>query len=322
MAFKRHRGYDESIGMKVIATGLPRFSNLAVDFLRAHGDPSDRFLALDPCTRNSKLRYLFELPTAQALMTFWGFLSDDDHRTFALKTALRMRKHVLQCWVGTDVIVAQGSAVVFAPFRDNCIHLCEAEWTRDELAELGVAARVLPRFPFSDGIPSDSEISTSGRFEILAYVGAGREDFYRLPDLIRLACEFPEVMMKACGTVPSDVLLPANLQAIGWVDDMRGLYRDCAVFIRIPQHDGFSYSVREALSWGCEVIASYPYEYCRHAPDYGSLRDHVQALKEGFENGGLRPNLAGREYVLREFDAERVFERLLPFLSGAHGGAN
>ncbi len=147
-----------------------------------------------------------------------------------------------------------------------------------------------------------------------SYVGAGREEFYGLPKLIRLALEFPDVSFKVCGITSSDVSLPTNLEPLGWVEDMNRLYRGCAAFVRIPQHDGFSYSVREALSWGREVIASYPYEHCRHAPDYASLRDHVQTLRLSFARGELRPNVSGREYVLREFNAERVFERLTPFL--------
>lgn len=301
--------------MNVVALGLPRFSTLAVQFLEARAGASSRFVAVDPATRGEKLRCLLRIARADTVLCFWGVVSRSDNRARLLQIALRLRKRVVQLWMGTDVLEAARVQDVYPPFVERCIHLCEAEWTRDELRELGIEALVVPRFPFAKPTPALEDTTMPAGFRVLAYVAAGREDFYRLADLVRLAEECPTVPFSVSGIDRWEDPLPPNVRLLGWVADLDPFFARATVFVRIPRHDGFSYSVREALAWGRHVVASYPYRECRHAPDYASLRDHVTTLKQLFDAGELGTNRPGREYVLREFDADRVYAQLAPYLS-------
>lgn len=298
--------------MKVLVTGLPHFAPRIARFLSAETNGSARFVPIDTATRRGRLRFFLELPTADTVLRYWGTVSESR----ALELALRLGKHVVQFWAGTDVLWAQeafGAGAVSQPFVHECIHLCESPWTRDELAELGVSADVVPLSPTEDAVPADA-IRDPQTFRVLAYVGQDREEFYRLPDLVRLAGELPEVRFSVTGLAATDALLPSNLELLGWLDDPTPLYRACATLVRLPVHDGYSFSVREALTWGRHVVSSYPYPHCRHAPDYETLRSHVVALKTSFDRGELRANREGREFVLREFEPGTVARQLVRYL--------
>jgi hypothetical protein len=252
---------------------------------------------------------MLEIGSADAVLVNWGTLI----RSRAFDLAFRLRKRVVQYWVGTDVldaleVVQRGMA--HPPYLEHCVHICEAAWTQEELSRIGIRAEVMPVGGMSSIAPNATELSEPREFSILGYVGQERPDFYGLPSFIALAEAFPDVPFTLAGIASAPVPLPPNLQLLGWSDGEFRLYRDCAVFVRIPEHDGSSYSVREALTWERHVVASYPYPHCRHAPDYETLQAHVDDLRTQFASGRLAPNRDGREFVLREFDDRKVAEGL------------
>jgi hypothetical protein len=298
--------------VKVLFTGLPLFAGRTARLLASRSEGPDRFLALDTSTRTGQLRFLKELPAADTVFCHWGTL----WRARVLELALALHKRVVQYWVGTDVLFAADavrSGTAIRRYADRCRHVCEAPWTRDELTEVGIRADVVPVAPMSSVAPEDEATRDPTELSVLGYVGP-RHDFYRLDRFVRLAGDFPELRFRIAGT--EGAAGPANLEFVGWTDDPSELYRDCAVFVRIPEHDGYSSSAREALAWGRHVIASYPYPHCRHVTDYGSLRDELASLVADFEAGRLRANRAGRAFVLDEFGDEKVALGLRRVLAG------
>lgn len=301
--------------MKVLLTGVPFFAQKTARFLSARGDSADRFTAVDTSTRSGQLRFLRELPAADAVFSHWGTLA----RARVLEVALGLRKHVVQYWIGTDVLIAQESVRTGTALRryvERCRHVCEAPWTQDELAGVGVHADVVDVAPMGSIAPGREAERDPADLSVLGYVGRGRENFYRLDDFVRLARDFPELDFRVAGTDGNGMNVPDNLELVGWNDDPAELYRDCSVFVRIPEHDGYSSSVREALAWGRHVIASYPYPHCRHAPDYASLRAGLESLQTQFEAGELRANRAGRDFVVDQFGDEKVARGLRRLLAG------
>lgn len=295
--------------MKLVLIGLPLYTRRIARLLSARGGRSSRFVSLDVTTPAGKARFLAEAPTADAVLTHWGTL----RRSRALDLALRLGKHVVQCWAGSDVLDAarvsrEGAAV--SAYRDRCTHLCEAPWIKDELEQIGVRAEVAAIMPI-DSVTPAAVVDEEMPFSVLSRVGAGSEHFYGLPHLIRLASDFPEVPVRVVGTSHAGCDVPANLDLVGWVDDMAPVYRSSGVFVRIPVHDGLSVAVREALAWGRHVVYRYRYPHCLQAGDYDSLRSHVKGLKDRFDAGALRPNVAGREFVLSEFADAKVFDELM-----------
>lgn len=298
--------------LKVLLIGLPHFTRLTAQLLSEHSEGSNQFIAIDTSTRKGKRRFLLELPTADTVFRHWGTLTSSQ----ALSVSIRLRKRVIQFWAGTDVLDVKEELKAEAPSRsllEKCVHLCESPWTRDELAAMGVDAQLVPLAQIGSAV-RDASIRDPDEFSVLGYVGQGRPDFFRLTELIRLAAAFPDVRFRVTGIDSAEARLPANLELLGWVDDMTSLYQHCVAFIRLPLHDGYSFSVREALAWGKYVISSYPYPHSLQATDYSSLEAHVRGLKTRFEHGELRVNWPGRDYVLREFDGARVCSQLMESL--------
>jgi hypothetical protein len=295
--------------MKVLLTGLPYFTHRTARYLAEYRSRSDRFIVVDLTTRGGQARFMVEIATADAVFCHWGTLL----RSRAFEHAFRLRKRVVQYWLGTDVLDASkvvGNGAAHERYVRDCVHVCEAPWTRDELSTMGIQAEVLPIAPMSSIAPDVTEFSEPPEFSVLGYVGRDRLDFYRLPDFIRLAEDFRDVPFRIAGIDSVPDAVPSNMQLLGWSDDEFRLYQGCAVYVRIPEHDGYSYSVREALTWERHIVASYPYPHCRHAPDYASLKAHVHDLKERFESGRLGPNRDGRKFVLQEFDDRKVVSGL------------
>jgi hypothetical protein len=299
--------------MKVVFVGLPHFSRLTASFLGSH-DRANRFVAIDMTTRRGKLRFVSELPTADVVFSHWGTLRSSR----ALELALKRGTRVVQFWMGSDVLDAVTAAKTGAAepsLIERCAHCCEAPWTRDELEAAGVHAQLVRLPPFGAPVPQVRDVALPTEFSLAAYVGKGSEEFYGLPDLVRLARDLPDVPIRISGTDGGGAgSLPPSITPLGWSDDLADLYRGCTAFVRIPRHDGFSFSVREALAWGRHVVSSYPYPHCLHADGYDAMRAHVDALRAGSERAELEPNVDGRDFVLREYDPTLVragLERVL-----------
>jgi hypothetical protein len=306
--------------VNVLLIGLPHFTRRTARFLADRSPRRDRFVALDNSTPSGRARFLVELPRADTVLTFWGTLRPSR----ALELSLRLGKRVVQVWAGSDVLdaIAAGESDAAVPeLLHDCVHLCESEWTRDELASAGVEAHVVPIGAMGSVAPDAAQVEPPPTFSILAYVGEGREDFYGLPKLVRLAEDFPHLRVRVAGIGPGSNGLPPNLEPVGWREDMSALYGECALFVRIPDHDGCSFAVREALAWGRHVVASYPYRHCLQAADYESLRAQVGGLEARFEAGALAANAEGREFVLREYADARVYSGLRSVLAGPRAPA-
>jgi hypothetical protein len=235
--------------MKALLTGLPYFTHRSARYL-GHQSPSDRFIPIDLTTRRGQARFVLEIGSADAVFCHWGTLV----RSRAFELAFRLRKRVVQYWLGTDVLDAFNvveSGAAHEPYIRNCIHVCEAPWTEKELSRMGIRAEVIPIAPMGSIAPDATELSEPKEFSILGYVGRDRLDFYGLPHFIRLAEDFRDVQFRIAGIESAPVPLPSNVQLLGWSDDEFRLYQNCAVYIRIPEHDGTATpSARRSLGSG------------------------------------------------------------------------
>ena len=66
----------------------------------------------------------------------------------------------------------------------------------------------------------------------------------------------------------------------GWIteEEVKKIMKRVPIFVRLTQHDGNSLAVTEALSYGCEVIWSYPYEKCYFANSIEELNQNIVEL--------------------------------------------
>jgi len=220
-------------------------------------------------------------------------------------------------WLGTDVLNTLDEAragtlrrsVLLATMDD--LHLAVAPWLAAELDSVGlrVVTALLPppHRPPTEPPPLPAE------FRVLTYVPAARFDFYGGPAIIDAARRLSGVGFDVVGG-PGELARTAdgNVRWHGWVGDMAERYARATVVVRVPEHDGYGNTVIEGLLNARHVIYTQDVPFVRRiwpatADALVTVLDELQGEQAA---GRLRPNVAGRAYALREFDAETLADKL------------
>jgi glycosyltransferase involved in cell wall biosynthesis len=134
--------------------------------------------------------------------------------------------------------------------------------------------------------------------------------------IIAAATAFPEVPFTIFGTETPDFESPANIRYVGWrpAEEMAEAVRHTPVFLRLPEHDGFAFSVIEALGAGCEVIWTMPGERALHAT---TPEEMIRILREALakvEARGNTPNGENRAWALAHYDKKAVLDHYIQTL--------
>jgi glycosyltransferase involved in cell wall biosynthesis len=145
----------------------------------------------------------------------------------------------------------------------------------------------------------------------MTYIGDSRQEFYGINQFKLLAEHFPQVEFKLFGVKKPIVELPSNVKVFGWVsaDEFQSQLRSTPIFLRLTEHDGFSLSVIEALSYGCEVMWTFPYEYSYQATSNEELILTFDKLQQLILNRGLTPNQDSINVINRDYSAQAVFTK-------------
>jgi hypothetical protein len=298
--------------MTVIIRGFPNF---AIDLAKSlqRFDKRNRYIYL----RN--LNYAPDGSKVAILKNIINYLSADIvyfiggtlEKSIRIDFPIWLRKKVVMHWVGTDVLTAAGKypqGLGARRYREDVTHFCETPWIQEELRELGINAEIVQFATFPGKIATQPEWPE--KFSILSYMGAGREDFYGLQDLIRLAQDFPQIEIRITNSEYYQQPLPSNIKLLGWVEDMARQYAECVLYLRLPWHDGLSFSVLEALANGRYVGYSFPLEHTIHVPDYPRLKEVVQSLLKKFEANLLPINQDGIRFIKENFNENIVLGNL------------
>lgn len=223
------------------------------------------------------------------------------------------RKPVVVHWVGTDVLLAREAAqrgqlaasVVRCP-----LHLCDAPWLADELADLGIRASqmALPVPGIAGPVPLPAT------FHVLLYlpVDAFDREVFDMDTLLRLPVALPDVRFTLIPSPPETLPgpLPPNLRALNWVDDMDALYRDITVLVRLTSHDGMSFMAVEAMSRGRYVLWTHKVPGVRRVEGFDETLAALTHLRDEHAGGRLGLNTEGIAYVRESFDPARLLTAL------------
>jgi hypothetical protein len=241
----------------------------------------------------------------------------------------KMLPHVpaIHYWIGTDVLrTAQDLAsgrLRKTPFEESLRdwHVADAPWLAEELAGIGISASVQP-VP-APNLRALTPPPLPGSFRVLSYVPDYRYRFYG-GELIQTAAErLPRVQFDIVGGDGKWLLtnLP-NLHFHGWQHDMARFYQNCSLVLRIVEHDAMGVTVKEGLSFARHVIYTYAVPETVQIPfgDKEGLIAAIASFEEWHDHGLLRPNTAGWQYAMREFDEAkdaREFAALLQHISNS-----
>jgi hypothetical protein len=240
---------------------------------------------------------VFEEPPARNAREWVGLMSIVDVAicTFYGKWRRRARRILIQArlaavvgtpllrwWVGSDVWNAIRDAEIrqSAKALDRFVaaNVVVSSHLRDELAQLGIASRVILR-PLPD-LPQaiDSHWDEVRARSVLVYLPADRAASYGAHILDALIPARQDLTFYLVADAGQRYRGAANVVSLGWIQDMEEAYRQTGCLMRLRKHDGLSRMVREALARGLYVIWSEPFEGCILARTYQEVDAALSAV--------------------------------------------
>jgi glycosyltransferase involved in cell wall biosynthesis len=294
--------------MKVIVVGLPLFAKRLAKSL-GNFDKSNSYTWLNTYyAKIDKLKARFLIPRAECVISING--SIETSKVFDL--ALNRKIPLIMIWVGTDVVTAT-SAFKSGKYRkdyiENAIHFCEVNWIQDELKAIGINADIVNFASFDKTFQLVNPISQ--KFTVLTYIPNQRSEFYGPNLFLNVARFFPDINFIIAGTTAEEYQpLPENVKALGWVEDMDSLYANVHLCVRIPEHDGLSTFILEALARGKDVIYKYPFDYCLQAENEMEFKNVLQSRYSLFMDGLWDSNRSGAEFIANEFNSTQILGEL------------
>lgn len=133
---------------------------------------------------------------------------------------------------------------------------------------------------------------------VLSYVPEGKENFYGLDKIRKIAKEFPNIKFYI---LAKKAKKEKNIEYLGRIPikKMNKLYSKISVLLRPTIHDGLSMMVLEALGKKKQVLWNQHFLYCNPISDYKKILSNPPRL-----------NTLGADFVKREYNKERIIWEL------------
>jgi glycosyltransferase involved in cell wall biosynthesis len=295
--------------MRVVIVGLPFFGKRLAENLNRF-DKENSYVFLDTYSKKTdKLKALFKIPKADIVFSINGSLSSSG----VFDLCLKKKTPLVMMWVGSDVEqakIAVKNGAARLDYLQYAHHFCEVDWIKDELASIGISARIqnFAAFPSNYTL----QVFQTAQLSVFCYVNDRDPVFYGMNELIRLAQQFPKINFEVVGTkADSFNPLPSNIHTHGWVQEMDTFYDKCQIVLRFPSHDGLATVVLEALARGKQVLYKYPFPHCKYVPTEEKLTESLNELYQQFEENNLKENMLGKKYVEENFNEEHIFSGLI-----------
>ncbi|MCM1157280.1 MAG: hypothetical protein NC300_02130 [Bacteroidales bacterium] len=288
---------------KVFLTGSSQINHIA-ELLSKHGYET-RTLVCDNGKISSLLkyywRYIRELRKTPQVYIVYAM----PNHSIMLTLARVFGKKVILHWIGTDVYNYIHSADSPKPYTGKVSHVTGSQLLHDELEAAGIQSDIIPIIPFGMKLEL---MEMPDKHAALVYLPKGREDFYR-GDIVReLAVRNPDIDFHIVANDQYNPLDLPNVVFHGKLDSekMNALYRQISVLVRLPEHDGLSMMVIEALAKGKQVLYRYEHPYV-YTPDSMEMDDIDTKFKE-IVSERPKQNKQGHDYILEQYTEEQMMK--------------
>lgn len=253
-----------------------------------------------------KIKAFFYIPFCSTVYSINGAL--DKSRTF--DWAFFWKKKVMMTWAGTDVTKARKVKNVNKKYLNEAEHYCESPWLQEELKLVGIDAEILyfTNFEHSDNI---NYPDNSGQLTVLSYISKGREVYYGIERIMKLAKLFPNISFRVAGTDGEGFETPENLVCLGWVKDMKKEFEKAHITMRLIEHDGFPNFVCESMLYRKHVFYTNPMNECVYVKNDDHAAQELAKYQEKFKLNTLAPNQKAREFILENLSQQKVLDRLI-----------
>ncbi|MDO8860416.1 hypothetical protein Q6D67_01790 [Haliea sp. E1-2-M8] len=188
---------------------------------------------------------------------------------------------VVRWWVGSDVLYSSKSdkTVRVAKAIDEFIDLNIAVSPHlvTELREIGIEAEYVPSFCKINSDLNDTPSSLPRG--VLTYLPTERRTFYG-EDMVIAAIEAnPDLQFFIIADESHSLNHYPNVTSLGWVEDMREVWAQIGMLLRVTKHDGMPRMVLEALARRRYVIYSEIFEGCWFARSTEQVLQHLETFR-------------------------------------------
>ena len=301
--------------MKFIFNGLSYFGKKLVADLNEFA-PQHSFSFFDTYTSKlEQIKFATALPFSHLVISMNGVLD----KSGSLDLVLKLKKKLLMQWQGTDTLTAlekSKNKKLNRKYIDYATHITDAPWMKEELSAIGIERDLI----FYKWI---AEQNTSEKFKELgaySYLPEEKENLYGWKNIYEIAKKHSDIYFHIAGTTGKKLEQLPNIKFLGWVDEqkMKELREQLPIFLRMPEHDGYSLSVLEALSCGNEVMWTMPHEQCRLA-NKNNAEDVFNTIINDIKEKGLKRNESNIGFIRNAFSKEKVLSAFVEKLEEESG---
>ena len=216
-----------------------------------------------------------------------------------------LNRPIVKHWLGSDVMRAMHPLVQAQHATGQIVHWTNAPWLTAELAQAGIEAQTVSNL----GTEGTVLPLPPGPLTVLAFLP--NFDFYGGHDVIALARALPDIRFLIVANDGRECPREPNVEYLGYRSDMREVYERSHLLLRMPEHDGLSRMVCEALAYGRHVIWNYPAVGARLATTRPLAAALLRRFDEELRSGRLAPNQLGHDYVMAHESSHAVREQIL-----------
>jgi glycosyltransferase involved in cell wall biosynthesis len=261
-----------------------------------------------PQSRFGIIQAALAIRSADALI---GFAGPAPHRML-IAAARAARVPVFVIWAGTDV-----SRVIESPDRmppsqrSEFTHIAVAPWLVSELRTAGISAQYIPVI----GVRPEGDVPMpDDAFRVLTYLPEPRRDFYGRQHVYAVARRCPKIKFLIVGPGGGDPAAPHNVEFLGWRQDITPFIDRSVAVMRVPEHDGMSLMVLEALARGRYVAWTYAVPGVRHVHGPDDTVAYLNDLFTSFSTGRLGVNEDGLAFATQTYEEQIVARVITQFI--------
>ena len=184
-------------------------------------------------------------------------------------------------WIGSDIMQLRwnNSFEKIKALKEwfeekKIVHLCEAEFTQKELAEVGINARIVPLPPQKLYEPMD----LPEEFSVAIY--NNRSAVYKQELMESVVRSMPDVKFYFFGNDETKGEKGTNFEHLGFVDLDKWLPK-FSCNLRVTLHDGLPLTPLQFLTAGRNVVTNVPIKGAIHAEDRASI---IKGIRQAQKN--------------------------------------
>ena len=264
---------------------------------------------LDNCNKLKKL-YLVIKNYIKNDCVYFGY--GQTKYNYYLVIANFLQKEVIMHWIGSDVLMLNNNTKTIMKLNKvvKC-HLACSKLIKDELLEKGIKSVEIPIIPNF----SNYELAKMPKeHSVLAYLPKGKEEFYGGNLVLELAKKYEKIKFYILANEDFGKEQP-NIINLGYIkeSEMYQIYNKISILIRIPEHDGLSLMLLEALIKGKNVIYCYDFPYTKKATSFEELDEKFKQII----SYNPEPNTKGHDYIMKEYNMEDIKKKLKKIILGS-----